>query len=201
MKTYIIVFLVLIFSVSCTPKENFVTEPSEQERIFIDSTGNLIATSLKAALQKNLSSAIKTTGIVSAIEFCKQEALVLTDEVANDFNYQIELKRTSLKCRNPQNAPDEFEELALKYYEKMILEDPDFSASYIQKIRGDQASYFYYYQALKTGSACLVCHGGPENIDPSIASLLVDKYPDDKAIGYIEGDFRGLIRVKVTPEE
>ncbi|MEA1896837.1 MAG: DUF3365 domain-containing protein [Bacteroidota bacterium] len=201
MKAHIIVLLVLVMTVSCTPNDNSVTEPSEQEKLFIDSIGNTISTSLKLALQKNLSDAIKNQGLIPAIEFCKQEALVLTDEVANSSAYKIELKRTSFKYRNPQNAPDEFEELALKYYEKMILEDSDFSASYIQKIRGDQSAYFYYYQPLKTGSVCIVCHGEPENIDPSIASLLVDKYPNDKAIGYMEGDFRGLIRVKVTPEE
>ena len=201
MKAHIVVFLVLVLSVSCTPKDNFITEPSEQERLFVDSIGNSISTSLKLALQKNLSDAIKNQGLIPAIEFCKQEALVLTDEVANNSAYKIELKRTSFKYRNPQNTPNEFEVLALRYYEKMLLEDPDFSSSYIQKIRGDQASYFYYYQALKIGSVCIVCHGEPANIDPSIVSLLSDKYPDDKATGYMEGDFRGLIRVKVSLEE
>lgn len=50
-----------------------------------------------------------------------------------------------------------------------------------------------YYQRIPVAKSCLVCHG--EKM--SRPQFILEKYPDDKAFGFIEGDLRGLYRVKV----
>jgi hypothetical protein len=45
-------------------------------------------------------------------------------------------------------------------------------------------------------SMCLICHGDKQTMAPSAAKILAERYPDDQARGYKEGDFRGLIRIK-----
>jgi hypothetical protein len=39
---------------------------------------------------------------------------------------------------------------------------------------------------------CLACHGDPQkDIQPAVLQTISKLYPDDKAIGYKEGDLRG----------
>lgn len=47
---------------------------------------------------------------------------------------------------------------------------------------------------------CLLCHGDAETRLPDVAKRITKYYPDDKAIDYQEGDFRGLIRIEMRGE-
>jgi len=77
---------------------------------------------------------------------------------------------TSLKLTNPENAPDEFEEAALKKFEAGLAEED----SLIEKI---DSSFFYRYIApLYIEKSCLRCHAHQ---------------------GYKVGDVRGAISVSV----
>lgn len=201
MKAYIIVFLALVLSISCNQKDNFVSEPSEKEKAIIDSVGNIVSLTLKKTLVKELSATIEEHGPIAAIEFCSYEALSLTEGVADEFSYELTLKRTSLKIRNPLNAPDEYEKLALDFYQKKFMEESVFLSGYIQKITEKEDTWFYYYQPLMINSMCLNCHGDQGKLDPDLAKVLIATYPDDQATGYKEGEFRGLIRVKISLED
>jgi len=46
------------------------------------------------------------------------------------------------------------------------------------------------------GAACLKCHGNEEKISGEVKELIVKKYPDDKAVGYKNGDLRGAVSIK-----
>jgi hypothetical protein len=49
--------------------------------------------------------------------------------------------------------------------------------------------------------ACLNCHGNAEkDIATKTLEVIMQKYPNDLAIGYKEGDFRGLWKI-TFPEE
>ena len=198
MKEYIVLILVLVLSTSCNQKDSFISEPSEKEKVIVDSIGNIVSVTLKKTLVKELSTTIEENGPVAAIEFCSHEALPLTEGVAGEFSYKIDLKRTSLKIRNPQNAPDEYEKQALDYFQKKFLEESVVLSSYIQKITEKEDSWFYYYQPLMINSLCLNCHGEQGKLDPGLVEILNGTYPDDEASGYKEGEFRGLIRVKIS---
>ena len=77
---------------------------------------------------------------------------------------------TSLKLLNPENAPDDFERIALQDFETKKLKD----SSKVEKIGGTY--YFRYIAPLYVEEACLQCH--------------------DKQ-GYKVGDIRGAISVSV----
>ena len=51
---------------------------------------------------------------------------------------------------------------------------------------------------MKTEVLCLLCHGTQDAISPEVKLKLKELYPKDRAVGYKEGDFRGLIRVKFS---
>jgi hypothetical protein len=48
-------------------------------------------------------------------------------------------------------------------------------------------------KAIPTKIVCLKCHGS--EIDPKIVAKLDELYPEDKAVGYKQGDIRGAFYV------
>ena len=110
----------------------------------------------------------------------------------------VELKRTSFRYRNPDNAPDSAEEMALRYFEDAILEYGQAPAEYIQRVSEEELRY---YRPLFAAPLCLQCHGDPAAMDPEVNAKLEARYPGDLAVGYEVGDFRGVVRVSVPEAE
>jgi hypothetical protein len=171
------------------------TLSSEEQVIEI---GESSAMTLLKSLKGNLESAIDEGGPANAIQFCNQEAIPLTTEVQENLGRGLEIKRTSFKYRNPDNAPDSFEEEALHYFEQLREENGEMPQYYIQQI--EETGEHRYYKPLPVGGLCLNCHGDLAQINPAVQEVLAEKYPDDLAVGYKEGDFRGVVRVSIPAE-
>lgn len=98
------------------------------------------------------------------------------------------LKQTSLKLRNPDNAPDEFERRILKMFEdEKNLKD----YGEISLIHGEK--FFLYMFPLVVKESCLKCHGDKEKIP----AVIKEKYKEDTATDYKLGDIRGAISLKI----
>jgi hypothetical protein len=106
----------------------------------------------------------------------------------------LQLKRTSFRYRNPENAPDLGEEAALLFFERAIQNQGQAPASYVQRVSPEEIRY---YRPLFVGEVCLGCHGDPETMDPQVLRVLSERYPEDLATGYEAGAFRGLVRVSM----
>lgn len=177
------------------PEESAAENSTEQQVIEI---GESSAMTLLKSLKGSLTSAIDEGGPANAIQFCNQEAIPLTTEVQENLGRGLEIKRTSFKYRNPDNAPDRFEEEALHYFEQLREENGELPQYYIQQI--EESGEHRYYKPLQVGGLCLNCHGDLAQIDPAVQEVLAEKYPDDLAVGYKEGDFRGVVRVSIPAE-
>lgn len=106
-------------------------------------------------------------------------------------------KLTSLKLRNPANAPDVAEQQALQYVQAS-LDGGVPPRILIQKVEHPGAApEWRVYKPLANIRQCGNCHGNPEDMSPELREALQKKYPDDKATGYVTGQWRGLIRVTV----
>jgi hypothetical protein len=70
-------------------------------------------------------------------------------------------------------------------------------AEYMQKIIKGDSTFFRYYKPLKMGGLCLNCHGPKEQIDSRVMQTIEQHYPNDEAVGYEDGEFRGLVSVTV----
>lgn len=98
------------------------------------------------------------------------------------------LKQTSLKLRNPDNAPDAFEQRVLKKFEEEKgLKD------YWEVNTVNQEKFFRYMLSLEIKEACLRCHESREKVPAFIS----ENYKSDNAVGYHLGDVRGAISLKV----
>lgn len=124
---------------------------------------------------------------------------VVGSEVANDFSLMTghKLKQTSLKLRNPDNAPDEWEVKVLRLFESS--EYPKGSGFGENLVKGDKKIY-RYMKPIYVEKACLECHSTKEKIRPEIREFLEERYPYDHAFGYKEGDVRGGISIIISLE-
>jgi len=147
------------------------------------------STSLKGALK----AAMASGGPVHAIEICNEIAPAIADEISEDRGWNI--ARTSLKLRNPSNAPDAWERRVLEEFEQRLArgEDPQ-RIEYHEVVSSNGQRYFRYMKAIPTEQVCLTCHG--ENLAPAIAAKLEDLYPQDEATGFSVGDLRGAFTIR-----
>jgi hypothetical protein len=188
-----IVCLCLIYS--CSSDEQKITDATPGETQKILETGNQITSELLKSLKSELQVAIAEGGFEKAISICNLKAMPLTKIVENSSDKIISIKRTSYLYRNPLNAPDEVEKKALDHFRDLINKNSELPEYYIQKVKGTESTSYYFFKPMKIESLCLGCHGKHENMDASVLNQIAGLYPQDKAVGYKEGDFRGLVSV------
>ena len=143
---------------------------------------------LKGELKSNL----KAKGPVATIEICNKAAPEITKK--KSARYAGTIGRTSLRLRNPKNAPDAWELATLKEFE--VRKSNGESIKKIDKaevVAQDGKRFFRYMKAIPTGEACVKCHGA--DIKSAVAKKLDALYPEDKARGFSKGDIRGAFTV------
>jgi len=149
-------------------------------------------------LQAELKGAIEAGGPTAAIELCNVKAPQIVRQHATGEEWT--LGRTSLKFRNPANAPDAWEQTILQSFEerKAAGEDPA-NIDHAAIVMRDGKRVIQYMKAIPTRELCLNCHGGAE-VKPEVAAKLAEFYPDDRARGFKVGDIRGAFTI-VQPAE
>ena len=146
------------------------------------------AQSLKGELQ----SAMQSGGPVEAIAVCQVKAPRIAAGMSEQKGWRI--ARTSLKTRNPDNAPDAWERGVLEQFEarKAAGEDPK-AIDHAEIVDVQGVRQFRYMKAIPTQEICLTCHGS------QIAAPVMEKidsiYPEDRARGFEYGDLRGAFTV------
>lgn len=147
-------------------------------------------------LVKSLKSAIKQGGPVEAIQVCNKEAPEIARQISDKYGWQV--GRTSLKLRNPSNAPDDWEAKVLKRFEeRRAAGESAANMAYFEVVEENGQKNFRFMKAIGMPSLkkmpCLKCHG--DNIDSKIISKLDELYPADQARGYRPGEIRGAFTI------
>ncbi|HIE59896.1 MAG TPA: DUF3365 domain-containing protein [Hydrogenothermaceae bacterium] len=194
-KTVVGALLSVPILFSCT-HSNDVSYVDDNPKVI--EIGENVSKKLLKTLKEELVKAISKSPY-EAIEVCNKKALQLTKKVEEEVDHGIEIKRTSLKYRNPLNKPDKYEKEALIKFENTTKEGKNLK-HLIQKVNENGKTYYRYYKPLKIQNVCLMCHGEPSKMDKQLLAKIKSLYPNDKATGYNLGDFRGVIRVSI-PEE
>ena len=143
-------------------------------------------------LKQELQSGMQEGGPVNAISVCNLSAPGIASTYSVRKGWDV--GRTSLKLRNPANAPDAWERSVLESFEKRRSkgEDPAQMEHY-EVVRQDGSKTLRYMKAIPTGKLCLVCHG--EQVDSTVRTRLEKLYPEDRATGYEVGDIRGAFTI------
>jgi len=145
---------------------------------------NPFKTELMAALKQGLEE-----GPEAAIDVCQLVAPGIAEELSVA---GVELGRTSHKVRNERNAPRTWMEPLLEGY----LTTPGKTEPEVVQL-GDGA--VGYVEPIFVKEMCLTCHGSA--VTPEVASRIDERYPQDQARDFKEGDFRGLFWVEFKEVE
>lgn len=148
---------------------------------------------LGEALRHELVAAMKAGGPVAALGVCKTVASELATEASK--RHGLKVGRTSLRVRNPANAPDGFERRVLEEFLTKAGAGADVSTLEHFEIVGEEGSRsFRYMKAIPMAAQpCLACHG--PSIEPEVMAAIKSLYPEDQATGFEAGDLRGAFSV------
>jgi len=153
-----------------------------------------VAMLLLKTLKSKLTDEMTKGGPINALKFCSLEATKLTQDVNSKIPKGWTLKRVSDRNRNPSNAPDALDQVALKFFEGST------EKSYSIEETSTDSKFLAsrYYKAIRIEATCLQCHG--TNLSAGLKSKLEELYPQDKAVGYQIGQLRGVVRVRIPAQ-
>ncbi len=146
-----------------------------------------ISAAFAGKLKGELVGAMKVDGPVKAIEVCNVAApAIAADASANGWA----VARTSLKTRNPKNAPDAWEKRVLEEFDAAKSKGAEAAKlEHFEVVEKNGARTFRFMKAIPVAEPCLTCHG--EAVKEPVKARLAELYPDDRATGYKLGDIRG----------
>ena len=159
--------------------------------------GESASSSLINELKKALKEALSSGSVEQGFSVCSEKAMDLTNSLEKGLPDGVRLKRVTNKHRNPANAPDKFEGQVLKLYEDLMSTGQELPVYHVQVQKDSNGEVYNYYKPLKVAGLCLNCHADRSNISNEVLTLIKNKYPNDLAHGYMEGDFRGLVKVAI----
>lgn len=148
------------------------------------------ARALTSALQQQLGAALKqamtTGGPRAAIEVCQVQAPAIAAALSSDAT----VGRTSLRVRNPDNAPDAAAREVLAEFTTRIHDGEQGRLEHFEQRADGSARYM---RAIITQPVCELCHG--TSLAPGIAEELALRYLRDAATGFRAGELRGAFIV------
>jgi len=187
MKYILISLLALILSVSCNTSSKKQELQENEIKLLALEKGNLITDKTQSVLASNLKQVIQRDGISQAIKYCDVKAYPLVDSLKKV--YQAEIRRASLRTRNPNNSPDQAEEKIIQEYQDNIENGETPSPIAIL----DDETVHFYKPIILNAALCLNCHGviGQE-IKEENYEIIKALYSNDNATGHKMGDLRGV---------
>lgn len=163
-----------------------VNEHIEESRTIVKQFAQELKGELKAAL--------KSEGPSAGIRVCNEKAPAIAASASEEYNGEV--GRTSLKFRNPENKPDDWEaEILARFDERRARgQGPEGIDHYEVHKTNDGGREFRYMMAIPAGEVCMTCHG--EDIPENVQATLDEYYPEDNATGYQPGQLRGAFTLR-----
>jgi len=158
-----------------------ITGPPELQVRGADARAALVP--LKKGLMSTLQAALEA-GPEAAVDACRLSAPGIAEGAATDL-YTV--GRTSDRLRSPANAPAPWMQSLLARFE---ASPPAPGVGTVVELEGGAIGYV---EPIFVQPLCITCHGA--SVEPTLHAHIRERYPDDAAIGYAVGDFRGLFWV------
>ncbi len=146
-------------------------------------------------LLAELTAALAAGSTLEGLEVCARVAQGVGDELRSASG--VEVGRTSLRVRNPANAPDAFERAQLERWETAARAGEPIDPWVGPVPAADGAHELRYLRPIRLVELCTRCHGRPEDLEPEVRSALARLYPADQATGYAPGELRGAFSARV----
>jgi hypothetical protein len=154
-----------------------------------------VASSVPPKLLAVLQEEIARGGPEGAIEVCRDKAPQLARAASEQTGWNI--RRVSLRNRNPKAVPDAWERAVLEEFDRRAAagENPA-TLEKGEVLTVDGRREYRYMKALPTQPLCTNCHGPQEQLSAAVKAKLAQLYPQDKATGYTPGQIRGAMTTR-----
>ena len=187
--TFTLLLTVTLFS--CTQRRDSLPE------LWADSlyrkAGDKISQATFDTLRNSLLDALSKHGAEGAIDLCHTSVISLTNQFADS----VTVKRASPRYRNVANRPDSLE---LYIFKKMKTEIEASGDVQPVVIRDEKNHLVHYFKPIRMQALCINCHGQPQvDIQPATLIAIREKYPDDRAFNFREGELRGIWHILFKP--
>ena len=153
----------------------------------------LLVKTFGGELKLELETAMRTGGPAKALEVCHLQAGPIAKKLSLSSGWSV--GRTSLKVRNIDNKPDEWEAMTLLQFEKRKAAGEDVKKlEHSEIVKVDDKMVLRYMKTIPTAGLCISCHGSRLSEDVSKKVTLL--YPYDQATGFNIGDIRGAFSLQ-----
>ncbi len=170
-------------------------EPTVGQIAVATATAEKAADALVKSLMERLAATLESGPPAEALSVCADVSAVVSDETSTLAGAQV--RRTALRLRNPENAPDEHERAVLERWLAASRSEREPDVTVARKGEGYEVRLMRPIHVLPL---CTRCHGPREGIEKDVLDVLAERYPDDKATGFEPGDLRGAVTVRVPIE-
>ncbi|MCC7326413.1 MAG: DUF3365 domain-containing protein [Burkholderiales bacterium] len=154
-----------------------------------------VASSVPPRLLAVLTEEIGKSGPEGAIAVCSEKAPAMAKAASEATGWNI--RRVSLRNRNPKAVPDAWERAALEEFDRRAAAGE--SPATLEKfavVQENGRDVYRYMKALPVQELCVSCHGPANRLSPAVKAELLKRYPDDKGTGYTPGQIRGAMTIK-----
>lgn len=154
-----------------------------------------VANSVPPKLLTVLTDEIARGGPESAIGVCRDKAPEMAKAASAETGWQI--RRVSLRERNPKAVPDAWERAALEDFDRRAAagEQPA-TLEKAELVTIDGRPVQRYMRALPVQQQCIQCHGPTDELKPAVKERLQALYPADRGTGYSLGQIRGAMTIR-----
>ncbi len=145
------------------------------------------------AFMQTLKAKVREGGLSNAATFCSAHTDDLYNEVSKNLDEGVSVKRITDKPRNMQNMATDEQLLVLKEIQRKFNNNERIGMVVKQK----SENHYQVYKPIIMMAKCLNCHGDSKTINKEAYEIVSKKYPQDMAINYKAGDFRGAFLVDI----
>jgi Protein of unknown function (DUF3365) len=149
---------------------------------------DLVVVSMQDAILRELNDALAKGGPGYAISFCHLDATFVAQRVGREAG--IAAGRTGDRLRNPTNAPR-------PWAAALVKANAGKPARSVDGFTVDLGDKIGVLRPISQRPMCMGCHGPSEQLNREVKSVLVDRYPADRAVGFKEGEIRGWFWVEI----
>ena len=154
-----------------------------------------VAMSVPPKLLTVLQEEMQRSGPEGAIAVCRDKAPAMARAASERSGWN--LRRVSLRNRNPKAVPDAWERATLEDFDRRAAAgEAPARLERAELVTEGTQSVQRYMRALPTADLCLNCHGTPDRLSDAVRARLKALYPDDQAVGYRSGEIRGAITLR-----
>ncbi len=142
-------------------------------------------------LTGELANAMANGGPAAAVLVCKDRAPAIAAEI--EATSGVDIERTALRIRNPDNAADEWETEVMESFAARRKAGEEWSTMSATVVDGRRLRWM---RPIPLAPLCATCHGEASAIAPETRKALLDFYPADQAVGFSPGDLRGAFTAR-----